>query len=34
MGLVAVCGNELEPFEIRFFINNYISLVDIGLDNR
>lgn len=31
MGSVAPCGNELEPFEIRFFTNNCISPVGIDL---
>lgn len=34
MGFVAVCGNKLEPFEVRFFADDYISLVDIGSDKR
>ena len=31
MGSVAPCGNELEPFEVRFFTNNSISPVDFDL---
>ena len=28
---LAHCGNELEPFEIRFFANDYISLIESAL---
>ena len=34
MESVAACGNELEPFEIRFFINNCISTVAFNNDKR
>lgn len=34
MGSIANCGDELEPFENWFFADDYISLFDIGSDNR
>jgi len=30
----AACGNELDPFEFRFFTNNPISPVSFNLDIR
>ncbi len=29
MESVAPCGSKLEPFEVRFFTHDYISLVDV-----
>ncbi len=34
MVFVASCGNELEPFKIRFFVNSFISTVAFNNDKR
>ena len=34
MEFAAACGDELEFFEIRFFTDNTISIVDIDYDTR